>query len=443
MNPRVTFRAILGWCPGFESASRFLPDKEVSNRRIALSIAVLILAAMSTYAVTEALLVAVGFPSKVNLETQYNNPVIHVKDGRTYLVVRQDSTSRIEYSLGKPPVRNLSLYFSELLPDGALRDTVTIAELNDLGGGIHDFLYSKMGKWVLVYSLWGIDSESQSLKSVTSSDGKTWGTPTEVYVGEIDGPQPILLERGDDTLFLDFAVFNRTANLNSWSWQYSIKGDKAWSTAMRAPYSTNSGVPGEFLSESAFIDGDGGVGVVWDEGDKYSRDLGIKYSKLVNGSWSEPKPLKSDSVQLFGQEPRILYSSNHEGYFLFVKDAVQTGQLGWHPVVQVFFSSDWTQWEPRGYFKAWDYSITELTNGELGLVYSWRAEDDAPYNLYYARSVDGSSWSSPQLIEFTRSAEILSMASRSQRTSASYVITLLVSIAILVSLTRWPFRWLS
>jgi hypothetical protein len=59
---------------------------------------------------------------------------------------------------------------------------------------------------------------------------------------------------------------------------------------MRAPYSTNSGVLGEFLSEFAFIGRDGGVWVVWDEGDAYSTDLGIKYSRLVNGSWSEPSP---------------------------------------------------------------------------------------------------------------------------------------------------------
>ena len=38
MNPRNLFNKYLGWCPGVESAARFIPDKELSERVILLRI---------------------------------------------------------------------------------------------------------------------------------------------------------------------------------------------------------------------------------------------------------------------------------------------------------------------------------------------------------------------------------------------------------------------
>jgi len=38
MNPRKITLEYLGWCPGVESAARFIPDKELSERVILLRI---------------------------------------------------------------------------------------------------------------------------------------------------------------------------------------------------------------------------------------------------------------------------------------------------------------------------------------------------------------------------------------------------------------------
>ena len=43
MNPRNVFRKYLGWCPGVESASRFVPDRDVAGDTIAVFASVLML----------------------------------------------------------------------------------------------------------------------------------------------------------------------------------------------------------------------------------------------------------------------------------------------------------------------------------------------------------------------------------------------------------------
>jgi hypothetical protein len=433
MNPRNTFKAILGWCPGFQSASRFLPDREVSNRRIALSAIVLLVAVMSTYLATEKLLIASGFPSNANLSFQYNNPVIREKDGHLYLAVEQDSSTS-GGSVGYPPSASQeSIIFSELLENGTLRNTISIAKVNGLGGGMVDFIYSKTGKWMLVYYLSGINSENTPLNYVTSSDGKTWSPSTTVYTGIVDGA-PTLLERGDGSLFLEFAVVNGTSNPHI-EWLYSINNGGTWSASKRTPFTPS--MDSEFLHESAFIDRNGDAGVVWDMGDPEGiHDLGLRYSMLIDGKWSDPQPITSDSITLMGQNPRIIYSANRGGYYLTLTNLQQGGN---NPATQLFYSSNWVSWSLQSYVQsALDGSVTEFSNGELGMVYDIRSVDGSQINLNYIRSVDGSTWGPPHLIEPLKNAEFLSLASQSQRDSASFVVSVVILIAVLFALIRLP-----
>ncbi len=434
MNPRTTFKAILGWCPGFQSASRFLPDREISDKRIALSAIVLIVAATVTYFATEKLLIASGFPSNTNLSLQYNNPVIHEKDGHLYLSVQQDSsTSGGASAPYTPSASQESIIFSELLENGTLRNTTSIAKLNGLGGGMVDFLYSKTGKWMLVYYLSGLNLENTSLKYVTSSDGKTWSPPTTICMGVFEGT-PTLLERGDGSLFLEFASVNGTSN-HQVEWLYSINNGGVWSATKRAPFTPT--MEGEFQYESAFIDRNGNAGVVWDMGDPEGvQDLGLRYSMLIDGKWMEPQPITTDSIPLRGQNPRIFYSVERGGYYLTVTYLQQGGN---YPATQLFYSSNWVRWDLQSYIRSTlDSSVTEFSNGELGMVYDIRAEDGSQINLNYIRSVDGSTWSPPKLIEPLKDAELLSLASQSQRDSASFVVSVVILIAVLFALIRLP-----
>ncbi len=47
MNPRMIFMRYVGWCPGISAAARFVPDREIPKRWIALSVAVPFLILMS------------------------------------------------------------------------------------------------------------------------------------------------------------------------------------------------------------------------------------------------------------------------------------------------------------------------------------------------------------------------------------------------------------
>jgi hypothetical protein len=385
---------------------------------------------MSTYASTEVILAAIGFPMNPSVETEYQNSVIHVKNDQAYLAVTQHSKSTDSY-IGKPSVNILTLYFSELHPNGTLKNTISVAEVSGSGGILQDFIYSKTGKWVLIYIINSLDFTNSSLNIVTSSDGENWGPPTVIYQGWISGPAPTLLEGGDGTLFVEFASHNET--VPGIFWLYGINEGGTWKT-MKAPFTPTA--YDEFQRESAFIDENGNVGVVWDMGDQEgTHDLGLRYSMLGDGSWSEPQAITSNSIPLNGQNPRIFYSAKRGGHYLTVTN-MQNG--GVNPMTQLFFSSNWTNWELQGHFQSLsNYSVVEFSNGELGMVYFQRDSDET-INLYQARSLDGSSWSSPQLIETVKSSEIQVMASQNQRDSAAFVTTFIVSITVLVLLVRLP-----
>ena len=43
MDPRIWFTKYLGWCPGYESASKFIPDKDIAGEVIAIFASALML----------------------------------------------------------------------------------------------------------------------------------------------------------------------------------------------------------------------------------------------------------------------------------------------------------------------------------------------------------------------------------------------------------------
>jgi hypothetical protein len=441
MNPRATLVTLLGWCPGVQAAANFLPDREVSNKQIALSITLLVIVTASTFTVSEALLANYNF-TNTNIKTTYTYPVIQAIDGNIYLTFIQQSSSTGFYNpLVEPPVKEINLYFAELIGNGTLRETLTVAKVDSVGGGIHDLLVSQNGTRYLTYSLISIDSDDSTLNLVMSSDGKNWGAPIEVYHGYILSYQPSLLVAGDK-LFLEFEIFNQTSH--TWSWLYSIRDDRVWSTPRAAPFSYG-GESAQFRHESAYLDRDGNIGVVWDSFDQYEEhDLGIMYSLLVNGSWSEPQQLTSGPIPLRGQNPRILYSAKRGGYYLTTTDLRDGGS---HVATSLYFSSDWVSWRQLSYLPdVYDYSLAELRpEGDLpdlslGIVYvDYTEGNPAGSRLYLIQSGDGVSWSDPQLIEAVENDSVLSEAVEVQRTSASLVIGLVAMIGCSILLV-WHAR---
>jgi hypothetical protein len=426
MNPRATFTILLGWCPGVKAAAKFIPDKDFSNKRIAFSLAVVVTVAATSYTLSDVILVWAGLPN-IALTKSFNDPVLGVRDGRVYLTVGQATQSGSSAFTG-PGYLQLSVYFSELLKNGTLVNTVTIAEV-ERGAGIgQSLLLTRNNTWKLAYSYYSLYTVSQEAHSplyvIGSGDGATWSTPVEAYNEPTQDIHQTLLELEDGSLFLLF----RSSN----TWMYTTTNGGKWSEPATTPFGSDNGIQGEFLYESAFIDALGRVNVIWDEGSVYGNDLGLRYSTLIDGVWSKPMILTSNSIPLNGQQPHIFYSSVRRGYYLIVTTLKQTGSPDWSPVTQLFFSRDWVNWEKLSYFDTHGYSIVELEDGSLARV----VMDNGGHNLHYSWSIDGSSWSSELPVARTLDVGLISGESKYQRSNYSYAISIISSLAALLILTR-------
>ena len=376
---------------------------------------------------SDAVLAWAGLPS-VTLAKSFNDPVLGVRDGRVYLSFGQVTQSGSSAFTG-PGYMQLSVYFGELLRNGTLVNVVTIAQV-ERGAGIgQSLLLTRNDTWKLAYSYYLLYTVSQMAQShlyiIGSPDGAAWSTPMMAY----DKPTraidyPTLLELEDRSLFL-------LIRANS-TWMYTTNNGGTWSEPAQTPFGLDNGVQGEFLYESSFIDTLGHVNVLWDEGSVYGNDLGLRYSTLVDGTWLEPKILTSNSVQLNGQQPYIFYSSIRGGYYLSVTTLIQTGSPEWRPVTQLYFSRDWVNWERLSYFDTWGYSLIELDDGSLARV----VVDREGHNLYYSWSIDGVSWSREVPVNMIVDEELVSSESAYQRSNFSYAISVIVSLATLLILTR-------
>ena len=60
MNPRKTYLTYLGWCPGVEAASKFIPDKELSHRIVLMRVT----GGVLEFLLLGVMLVGVPVPSK-------------------------------------------------------------------------------------------------------------------------------------------------------------------------------------------------------------------------------------------------------------------------------------------------------------------------------------------------------------------------------------------
>jgi hypothetical protein len=375
---------------------------------------------------SDIILVWAGLPS-VTLTKSFNDPVLGVRDGRVYLSFGQVTQSGSSASTG-PGYLQLSVYFGELLKNGTLANAVTIAEV-ERGAGIgKSLLLTSNNAWKLAYSYYSLYTVSQEAHSplyvIGSGDGATWSTPMEVYNEPTQDIRPTLLELEDGSFFLLFRSNN--------TWMYTKTNGGTWSTPAPTHFGSENGIQGEFLYESAFIDTLGHVNVLWDEGSVYGNDLGLRYSTLVDGVWSESMILTSNSVPLNGQRPCIFYSTIRGGYYLSVTTLIQTGSPEWRPVTQLYFSRDWVNWERLSYFDTWGYSIVELEDGSLARV----VMDPEGHYLYYSWSVNGESWSSEVSVARIVDEGLISGESKYQRSNFSFAISIIFSLATLLILTR-------
>ena len=63
MNFRVLTLKYMGWCPGVESAARFIPDRDIPPIRIVFSFFIIASVSASSFLLSREALVYLGFPS--------------------------------------------------------------------------------------------------------------------------------------------------------------------------------------------------------------------------------------------------------------------------------------------------------------------------------------------------------------------------------------------
>lgn len=410
------------------AAAKFVPDQEISNKRLAASIAIIFLATASSYIISEALLVNAA-PQSGALSIAYIHPEIVVKDGRQYLLVGQTTSGQGSYT--GPGYQHLSILFTELLDNGTLRNTVKLADIENGGNLASTSLLTDNGAIDISYRYTTIGfqtSTNSALYFANSTDGIIWSDPVEAYPGSSPMNKPTLLETPEGTLFLLFGV-------NKWS--YITSEGAGWSEPVKAPYESPNTFESLFTYESAFLDRDGHINVIWDAGDVYGNDLGIRYSTLIDGVWSEPKLLTSNSVTMMGQDPRVIYSTQRGGYYLFVTYLKQTGSPNWRPQTQLYFSSDLQAWESLSYFQADEYSIAETPDG--GLV---RIHRLASSSLMLTKSQNGVDWSDQVNVERYVDAVAVSGGSAAQNSATSYVVSVIamVTSAVVLVIVQKPGR---
>jgi hypothetical protein len=394
------------------AAAKFVPNREISNRRITFSLAVAVTVAVSVFSGSDLLLAWMELPS-ITLETTINSPTLAPREGRVYISFGQVTQGHSSVYTG-PEYLNTGFYFGELLSNGSITNVSKIADIENGGGIGQSLLLTSNNTWMIAFcnsTINGLNQMYSPLYLIESLDGVTWGNPTIVYDKPTENIRPTLLELDDESLFL---LFRADA-----SWMWTMRKGGQWSEALPTPFGVENRA--QFIYESAFIDSEGRVNVVWDEGSHDLQDLGLRYSTLLDSGWTETSKLTSNNININGEEPRIFYSSKRGGYFLSVG----------FPVATLYFSRDMLSWENLGYF---DYapSLIELGDGSLVSLVGWRGSED----VFFMTSVNGTSWSTKEVVRMIQDPSQLASGQAFQRYRFSYAAGITAFVVALLILTK-------
>ncbi len=433
MNLRKITLRYMGWCPGVEAASKFIPDRDIPPSRVALLVVLAAFVSVSSFIATQRVLNAVVYPSASTVSVNNDSPVLAVSEDVIYIAMNVETT--MKGSAGTlPKYHGSSVYVAKLCLDGTLEDEVEVIDLGDAYNLAMDLLVSGDGRWLLAYEYdYGKRFVPSSLYVVSSGDGRLWEEPTVVAqrVGEyyIDMTEterqrvrvpdkPSLMEAGKGEVFISFGV---TDNMICYS---VLTPENGWSSPAEIPIIADE--------QSCFLDKDGRISVVgadidWDFGFDQSPVKAVSYTVMEkDGSWTESRILTHQSFPIYGQWPRMLYSERHGGYLLTMRNP-------WHPqekALTVYFTPDlelgsWSWNWPATFMDAWEGYLAELSDGTLVLVFSSNV-------LYLSTSGDGENWTTPIKVEQISDEEALIKALSTERTYQAGFISLAVTAIVMI-----------
>ena len=113
-----------GWCPGFESASKFIPNKETTPSRLILVVSIISITAFAGFYVSQQGLIYLGYP-KDNVAYTLNSKrkLVHHEDKLYYSTIVE---TRRRDQLGYPTFDRESVYLAELSLDGTISNDVKV-----------------------------------------------------------------------------------------------------------------------------------------------------------------------------------------------------------------------------------------------------------------------------------------------------------------------------
>jgi hypothetical protein len=448
MNLRKVTLRYLAWCPGVESAARFMPDRDIPPTRIALFTAIVVITSVSSYAITNRALVIFGWPPEPNVEVRNLDPILVISDGQLYVAI--EVQTRIVSALGLlPSYVGSSVYVARLSLDGSLEAEDKVLGFKNAYIGPWDLLISGDGRWLMAYQHRSARASVYSdLYFIHSEDGREWSEP-EVIAESRRGegaffPKLLEMENGD--------IFLLTGR------QYRIhSSESGWGSARDTP------IWAEEMQTIAhevwpFLDEEGRVAIVgvhreWKTGEAFD-EQGLPLTVLgEDGSWTEPRHLTHLGMPLRGESPYMLYSDVAGGYLLLMEDvAPHTISDEW----SAHFSPDLETWGRPAVFlrdepltgtvmDIGDLSIAELRDGLLVAVYRGIIRDVTGYpesysriseGLYVSTSGDGATWSTPVELETLEDEEALIAGSEWQRIPASALSSLVLTASALIIVAR-------
>lgn len=453
MNLRTITLKYMGWCPGVSSAARFIPNRDADPRRIVSIIALAMLMLISGFYTTNFILASIDFPSTTRAKTVNIDPVLTVYDEELYI------TFNVKTSIsGSLATISSVVYSARLSMSGGLEDIVKVIDLDRVSLQSLDVIVDANGRWFVVYYYEKFGETmligKSNLMVLYSDDRINWSQPTAIVEADPDPPYyPIsLVSKDDGEIIIVFPDKNE-----EWHSTILVPGEE-YTSPVKIP------IKGRYLW--ALVEEDGCLAVVSVERDNKAHRadtvIGLLYSKqFSDGSWSEPFYLCKDGAPLRGLYPVMLYSEDAGRYTLLMENSDPQPQFDASMVVHSADLETWSRQIPfhvsggssERIMDVSEPSMVELGGGELAVAFTGRLYELEDVNilapipifedfilkssgLYLTTSKDGELWSDPVRIEKVIEEEALESLKLEQRSKASTLSGLVLTIFSLVIIVK-------
>lgn len=430
MNFRKITLKYMGWCPGVEVASRFIPNQNIRPSKLILVFFIITSIMAGSYMISIQALSAQNYPSVVNAVTRNSRPVIVINGDRLYALAEVETIFSTGGRLGGKPQRS-KVFLIEFSAEGEIVSSKPIIDIDRNFLGTLDAIVTSTGEWYVVYRYYGVDpvagADHSDLLLKHSVDGENWSEPIVIaenigtYWMHMTKEQRLkvrlieeaqIIEDGEGQIHLIFSDVEHRCYHRS-------KISTGWSEIKEIPFDTDN----PYL----FMDTDNKIGIIGpEESPGPLEELnGILYSHLLpDGSVEDPVFIKDQNNALRGYLARMVYNPKDDGYMISYRVLSPSRE---HVILHSMNMETWKI--SKGLINTWETTIDVLPDGRYMLIY---VED---WTLYTITSEDGVNWCAPVMISII-DEQALYIAGQSQKATIATVITAITTISTIVVMKK-------